>query len=149
VNIKDYLGGQTPLHLAALNGHEEICHMIIAKSDDVNLKNSWGQTALHLATEKGLDTVCSAILDKTEDKNPKDNLDNTPLHIAAKAGNMVLVKRILMKSGESSNFVHIKFGAYSMVSIKSRSDKEYITFSMWSKKILNYTTYNRVLLEFY
>ena len=83
------------------------------------LRKFLGQTALHIATEEGLDTVCSRILDKTEDKNPKDNLNNTPLHIAAKAGNMVLVKRILMKSGESSNFVHIKFGAYSMISIKS------------------------------
>ena len=41
--------GQTPLHLAASNGHLDVCKHIMEKSANKNPRNNDGETPLHLA----------------------------------------------------------------------------------------------------
>ena len=51
VNAK--IGGETPLHFAALFGRKEIAEMLIAKGADVNTKDEFGYTPLHHAAWNG------------------------------------------------------------------------------------------------
>jgi ankyrin repeat protein len=44
--------GETPLHLAAEGGHEEVARMLIEKGADMNIRDEGGQTALYRACEK-------------------------------------------------------------------------------------------------
>jgi len=49
VNIKDPQNFNTAIHIAAQNGHAELCQLIINCKGDVNCQNGGGQTALHMA----------------------------------------------------------------------------------------------------
>ena len=45
--------GNTPLHVAAANGHFEVCRMIIARVEDKNPSCNIGGTPLHWAAGNG------------------------------------------------------------------------------------------------
>jgi len=49
VTIRDPNTLNTPLHISAQNGHEELTEILIAGKADINAKNRCGQTALHMA----------------------------------------------------------------------------------------------------
>ena len=50
VNAKDK-DGNTPLHLAAMNGKIDVAKVLLKHNADVNAKNNEGRTALHYATD--------------------------------------------------------------------------------------------------
>jgi len=41
--------GNTPLHIACLNGHESVSRHLVASGADYNLINHAGQSAVHIA----------------------------------------------------------------------------------------------------
>ena len=43
--------GWTPLHIAIMEGHVEICRVIIENTDDPNPKSMYGKSALMIAAE--------------------------------------------------------------------------------------------------
>lgn len=49
VNIPDPNNGNTPIHIAAQNGHNELVKLLIRKKADLNAKNGKGNTGLHMA----------------------------------------------------------------------------------------------------
>lgn len=49
VTLRDPKTMNTPLHISAQNGHEEVTEILIAGNADLNAKNGKGQTALHMA----------------------------------------------------------------------------------------------------
>ena len=49
VTVRDPKTLNTPLHISAQNGHEELTEILIAGKADINAKNRCGQTALHMA----------------------------------------------------------------------------------------------------
>ena len=61
VNAVDY-EGNSPLHLAVLQGSLESVRLLIEHEADLNLKNIRGDTALHLAFERATSTAPDAIL---------------------------------------------------------------------------------------
>lgn len=92
----------TPLHLAANNGHEKTCELLIAKGADVAIKEKTNSTALHLAAKAGsLRTVralLSCLLPSTMDE--RDNDQNTPLHIACRYNRVDVVRFLLDKGAD-------------------------------------------------
>ena len=53
----------TPLHLAAINGHENLALLLIRSGASLTLKNSAGHNALVIAIMNGKKDVVEAIID--------------------------------------------------------------------------------------
>ena len=70
--------GQTSLMLAAKNGHEEICELLLQKEAAIDIVSNDGKTALMLATENGKRGVCRLLLPRA---NSKFNMQGSALHI--------------------------------------------------------------------
>ena len=84
------LGGETPLHVAAANGHKDVAGYLIAKGADVNAcvsgEANTGRTALHYAASGGYCDLVRLLVAKGADVNAKDAMGMTPLHLAAANG---------------------------------------------------------------
>ena len=96
---------KTPLHLAALNGYENICEIIL-NFDEVkekNPKDNKGVTPLHLAAYNGHTEICKLFFHHVQEKNPADSKGSTPLHYAAGKGHLITCKLILDVLRESKN----------------------------------------------
>jgi len=80
--------GNSALHLALLNEHENCALFILDKidlgSNLVNFQNSQGQTPLHLAASKGFLTCVEILLSKGADIWIKNKRQHTPLVSCAK-----------------------------------------------------------------
>ena len=76
-NPADY-SGSTPLHLAAREGLEDICRLIMGRVENKNPANHAGWTPLHLAVTHGHSNVCRLIADSVDDPNPALHLDGLP-----------------------------------------------------------------------
>ncbi|RSL41757.1 hypothetical protein CEP53_012565 [Fusarium sp. AF-6] len=103
-NLKD-LNGNSPLHLAAANGHEDIALWILQKAAnkaDVNIrdKNIAGQTPLSYAAQNGHETIVKLLL-ATEgvEADSKTTDGRTPLSYAAENGHETIV-RLLLDAGK-------------------------------------------------
>ena len=111
--------GNTPLHIAAGNGHVASYQLIM---DNIEDRNPMGKhlvhlkilsdcepkpnqlrsasefneyTPLHLAARNGHFSTCKLILENVVDTNPSNGRMNTPLHIAAACGNYSIFKLII------------------------------------------------------
>ena len=92
MNPKDK-NGRTPLHLAAMFGHLNICSLIIKNTSDKNPGDpDEGKTPLHLAADFERLDICRLLLTNATDKNPSDARGWTPLHFAAACGNLKICK---------------------------------------------------------
>jgi ankyrin repeat protein len=76
--------GNTPLHLAALNGHEEVVRLLVSRRANVNAASDRGATPLHLAVEHP--QVMRQLLAAGANVNARDAQGRTPLHWAAMGG---------------------------------------------------------------
>merc|ERR1712008_335545 len=78
--------GWTPLHLAAFNGHLDLCQAIIEQIDYNHLadndKSEEEWTPLHWAVHKGHVDVCRLIITKANIMNPTFENGNTLLEFA-------------------------------------------------------------------
>ena len=112
--------GNTPLHIAAGNGHVAAYHLLM---DNVEDKNPMGKnlahikikgdseqkpkqlrcrsseaneyTPLHFAVRNGHFSTCKLIVENVEEKNPPNSGLYTPLHCAAATGNYSIFKMII------------------------------------------------------
>jgi len=77
---------ETPLHVAAREGHEAVVTLLISRGADVNAINEYGRSALHLAAiNKKLKTV-EALIAAGADANNKDRNGDKPLAFATFSG---------------------------------------------------------------
>ena len=81
LRTKDKLEGGTPLHWAALEGHAEICKILLDNHVEKNPRTNDGRTPLNIAASKGHFKVCQVLLQNNVDKIPRDNDGDTPLHL--------------------------------------------------------------------
>ena len=71
--------GQTPLHLAAIYGHNAIAKYLLECDADTTVQDSSGATPLHEAVRYGHLEIAKALLNSGADVNAKDNLGKTPV----------------------------------------------------------------------
>ena len=91
----------TPLHMAAKNGHFQVCKLITEnvcenpkprsdRGDSNNPKNCDGTTPLHSAARRGHLQVCQLIIENVQQKNPKDRYMCTPYDYAIRKGHYLV-----------------------------------------------------------
>ncbi|KAJ1387233.1 PGG domain [Sesbania bispinosa] len=88
--------GETPLHIAALLGHLELCQVLVHINPTLaNKVDSEGRCPLHLASAEGHTEVVKALLMTNPDIcliRDKDN--NLPLHLAASRGHVATIQEL-------------------------------------------------------
>lgn len=108
--FNNYLGGEsvnssdddgnTPMHLAAREGHESIVDLLVNKGADVNVNNDNNYTPLHLAAIEGHESVVSLLVKKGADVNIQTKDWQTPLHLAARHGYIKIVKILTLNGSD-------------------------------------------------
>ena len=83
--------GETPLHLAGMQGCEAVARVLLAAGADTDATDKRGRTPLHLAAFSKREAVARALLAAGADKHTKDRAGDTPLHLAQQNGNTALV----------------------------------------------------------
>lgn len=96
-NIK---GGVTFLHIALLQGHEEIAALLIAGGSDTRAKMMDGTTPLHLAAMRNCRLVTEFLLDDDADVNAPGSNQSTPLHLAATGGHKEIVELLIARGAD-------------------------------------------------
>ena len=78
------VNGNTPFHLAAKNGHVEICRVIMNFVDDATPINNDMKTPFHYAAENGHLPMCQLLVQCTKYNSTQDKKGFTPLQLAIK-----------------------------------------------------------------
>ncbi len=71
--------GQTPLHLAAIYGHNAIAKYLLENDADTTVQDSSGATPLHEAVRYGNVEIAKSLLNSGANVNARDNLGKTPV----------------------------------------------------------------------
>src|ERR1039458_1207500 len=91
--------GETPLHVAAFEGHNDVAELLLASKAEVNAKANDGQTPLHWAAIGGHKDVVELLLAKGAAVNAKTNDGQTPLYLADDKD----VAKLLLAKGAAVN----------------------------------------------
>ncbi|XP_072026120.1 uncharacterized protein [Amphiura filiformis] len=112
VDLHSNLPGNSPLHLAAAEGNDEICRVLISDwYADVDIRNHNGDTPLHCAARESCEKTCQLLLqDGHASVNLKNDIGESPLHLAAIA-DAVEVCRVLIRDGKAKVDVKNKVGS--------------------------------------
>ncbi|CAJ1068690.1 histone-lysine N-methyltransferase EHMT1-like [Xyrichtys novacula] len=93
----------TPLHAAAAEGHQEICHILVQAGANLDMFDEEQRTPLMAACENNhLDTV-KYLLRAGASVSHKDIMGFTCLHLAAKLGHYDIVHHLLSKASKYIN----------------------------------------------
>ena len=104
VNIKD-IYGNTPLCVAAHNGHLNIVQFLVDKGADINIKSNQGFAPLYVAAHNGHLNIVQFLVDKGADINIKSNQGFAPLYVAAHNGHLNIVQ-FLVDRGAITTFIN-------------------------------------------
>jgi ankyrin repeat protein len=85
VNAKDK-SGETPLHIAAVRGYNEITSLLINEGANINTRNKYGLTPLHAAAWSDHKETVELLIANGANINAKDADGVTPLHVSALSG---------------------------------------------------------------
>jgi hypothetical protein len=86
---------QTPLHVAAHEGHTYVARLLLEHGAVVNARDKYGFTPLYYAAGGGHIDIVSILLEHGADVNARDKSGNTPLHYVAMLGKAVVAKLLL------------------------------------------------------
>ena len=84
--------GNTPLHLAALGGHLEVCKLIFDYVDEKNPDGGYGNTPLHLAVTRGHVDVCKLFIANIDDLKPTNFGGKIPKDIAKERNHVHIIQ---------------------------------------------------------
>jgi hypothetical protein len=73
---------KSPLHIAANEGHQQMCEFLINKGSKIDARDKMLRTALHLACQGEHATVVKLLLDNNADPYEKDQSGRTAMHYA-------------------------------------------------------------------
>lgn len=97
------IGLNTPLHIALLNGKDEVAIALMELGCSTNVRDYSGRSALHIACKRSnVSLIQTMIHDYKADPDAKDSSMYTPLHVAA-LGDQYKVAVALMELGCSTN----------------------------------------------
>ena len=91
----------TPLHKAAIQGHERIIQLLLSHMADVDSRNYLGFTPLHLASQEGHLGSVLTLLQAGADPLLPNNFGALPIHMAAQHNHSEVVK-IMIEQGRCS-----------------------------------------------
>ena len=91
----------TPLHSAAINGHERIIQLLVSHKADVNSRERTECTPLHLASQEGHLACVATLLHAGADPLLPAKDGALPIHMAAQYNHSEVV-RILIEQGGCS-----------------------------------------------
>lgn len=94
--------GNTPLHVAILEGKKEYAASLINQGADLNLKNNLELSPLHIAVFLDDDMLVKHLLDRGADFNLKGNSGYTPLHIASEMNHISIAKELLLAGAKDN-----------------------------------------------
>jgi ankyrin repeat protein len=94
----------TPLHLAASEGHLDICQILLEQNADVRVHDDSGYTPLHLAASSRHLEIARILLKYNAEVNSRDEDGSTPLFIASSTGNLDILRLLLAHDADA--FVH-------------------------------------------
>ena len=83
--VKDFIGGFTALHYAAMHGRARIARLMLEsefRSDIINAKSNDGWTPLHVAAHYGRDSFVRLLLEFRAEVDPLSDKGTTPLQLA-------------------------------------------------------------------
>jgi len=99
---KDFTEGDTPLHLAASRGHQDVVTFLLSLKASVIVTSSSGATPLHHAATEGHHQIVNMLLELGANPNAQNLSGRTPLHEAV-VGNHVETQQALANGGAESN----------------------------------------------
>ncbi|CAJ0959077.1 unnamed protein product, partial [Mesorhabditis belari] len=108
INYKDYRWN-TPLHLAAQFGFEEIIQALLRKGADPKIRNFYRKTAFDVAVVKG-HLECVKILLKYFKIDGENDRIKAPIHYAAKHGHDNVVQYLLRHGAQIDILVNMESG---------------------------------------
>jgi ankyrin repeat protein len=111
--------GDTPLSMAAVQGHCEAVNMLLDKGADVNAQGGDYGNALQAASSRGHEVVVKILLDKGADVNAKGGHFGNALQVASAGGHEAVVKMLLDK-GADVNAQSGHFGTNALQAASSR-----------------------------
>ena len=102
VDIEEKGGQQetTPLHEAAVGGHEQISRLLLEHHADVSALETDGSTPLMEAAMWGHETVARLLIEHQADVSAKDANGGTALHFAACTEHETVVRLLLDKGAD-------------------------------------------------
>jgi ankyrin repeat protein len=98
VNSRNFIGGETPLHLNSRVGYVDVARLLIELGADLAAQGERGSTPLHRASEWGHADLARFLIEHGADVAAQDRDGPTPLHRASSRGH-VNVARLLMEYG--------------------------------------------------
>ncbi len=81
-----YHSGRTPLHYAALKGHEGVTKPLLVYTSDLNATDSYHSAPLHLAARLGHESIVQLLIDHGSSTETSDPNGWTPLMDAVELG---------------------------------------------------------------
>lgn len=94
---------RTPLHAAAAEGHQEICHMLVQAGANLDMLDEEQRTPLMVACENNHLDTAKYLLRAGASINHKDIMGFTCLHLAAKLGHYDIIHHLLSKASKYIN----------------------------------------------
>lgn len=104
VNRGDTGFGATPLHWAALRGHEDVARLLLDKGADVNVRNNDGETPLQVAERAKRSGVVQVLRSRGGEAS-------AGIVEAVRAGDLARVQRLLASNPGALNQKDAAFGA--------------------------------------
>lgn len=95
--------GQTPLHMAVIDGQKGVVEYLIEKGAQINAKDISGATPLHEAVRYGRTEIASQLLAAGANANAQDSLGKTPLLIITPQDAQLEMYQLLLKYGANPN----------------------------------------------
>ncbi len=95
--------GQTPLHMAVIDGQQGIVEYLIEKGAQINAKDISGTTPLHEAVRYGRTEIAKMLLAAGANVNAQDSLGKTPLLIITPQDAQLETYQLLIKYGGNPN----------------------------------------------
>jgi hypothetical protein len=100
----------TPLHLAAKFGREDLAESLLAGGSNIEARNELNERPLHVAATYGQPAVAKLLLARGADVNARDPSGKTPLHDAASGlgtqsqiAGRIEVAKLLLAAGADVN----------------------------------------------